>query len=68
MQDQIDYLLKQLDEEREANRENRRLLAALVQRVPELEAARDAQNGPLTPSEGAGEGCPGSGEALLLVA
>ena len=29
MQDQIDYLRKQLDEEREANRENRRLLAAL---------------------------------------
>src|SRR5215210_5876064 len=34
-----EYLRRQLDEEREANRENRRIIAGLVQRVPELEPA-----------------------------
>ena len=33
---------EQLKEEREANRENRRIIAGLVQRVPELEPAREA--------------------------
>lgn len=33
------YLRGQLDQEREANRENRRLLAAAMERIPELEAA-----------------------------
>ncbi len=37
--DQVRYLRDQLDAERRANDENRRLLAALIQRVPELEAA-----------------------------
>jgi hypothetical protein len=37
--DQVHYLRDQLDAERRANDENRRLLAALLQRVPELEAA-----------------------------
>jgi hypothetical protein len=36
--DQVGYLRSQLDQERRANDENRRLLAALIQRVPELEA------------------------------
>ena len=42
MQDQIDYLREMLKEEREANRENRRIIAGLVQRVPELEPARES--------------------------
>ena len=41
MASEIDYLRSQLDQEREANRENRRLLAAALERIPELEAARD---------------------------
>jgi hypothetical protein len=36
--DQVAYLRSQLDQEREANRENRRIIAALTQRIPELEA------------------------------
>jgi hypothetical protein len=36
--DQVGHLRAQLDQERRANDENRRLLAALIQRVPELEA------------------------------
>lgn len=38
MRDQVEMLRDQLDQERAANRENRRIIAALVQRVPELEA------------------------------
>ena len=36
--EQLTYIRDQLDQEREANRENRRIIAGLVQRVPELEA------------------------------
>ena len=39
--DQMAYLRSQLDQEREANRENRRIIAALTQRIPELEPPRD---------------------------
>ncbi len=38
LSDQVAYLRSQLDQEREANRENRRIIAALTQRIPELEA------------------------------
>jgi hypothetical protein len=38
VRDQVAFLREQLNEEREANRENRRIIAGLVQRVPELEA------------------------------
>jgi len=38
----IRVLSEQLEAEREANRENRRIIAGLVQRVPELEPAREA--------------------------
>jgi hypothetical protein len=41
MASEIDYLRSQLDQEREANRENRRLLAAALERIPELEAPRE---------------------------
>jgi len=37
----INVLRSQLEAEREANRENRRIIAGLVQRVPELEASRN---------------------------
>ena len=39
--EQLTYLRYQLDQEREANSENRRIIAGLVQRVPELEAPRN---------------------------
>jgi hypothetical protein len=39
---EVDYLREQLDKEREANRENRRLLAAALERIPpQLEPPRD---------------------------
>jgi predicted ArsR family transcriptional regulator len=49
--EQLTYVRDQLDQEREANRENRRIIAGLVQRVPELEAPR---NGYETAAEDAG--------------
>ena len=42
LQDQIAHLHRQLEEAHEANRENRRIIAGLVQRVPELEPARES--------------------------
>src|SRR5215207_6073399 len=46
----IEVLREQLREEREANRENRRIIAGLVQRVPELEPARESPESPETAS------------------
>ena len=42
LRDQVGYLRSQLDAERRANDENRRLLAGLIERVPALEAPADA--------------------------
>jgi hypothetical protein len=36
LQDQTAYLREQLDQERKVNRENRRIIAALTQRLPQL--------------------------------
>ncbi len=36
LQDQATYLRQQLDQERKANRENRRIISALTQRIPQL--------------------------------
>lgn len=53
----IEDLRAQLAAEREANRENRRIIAGLTQRIPELEAAerpeehQDAPHGPENPAE-----------------
>jgi predicted DNA-binding protein YlxM (UPF0122 family) len=50
-QDQIGYLRDQLDQEREANRENRRIIAGLTQRIPEIEAPQDPpRDGPGSPT------------------
>src|SRR5215217_7628817 len=51
LRDQVDYLKEQLDAERRANDENRRLLAGLIERVPALEAPADAP----APAEARGE-------------
>lgn len=44
-------LERQLDGEREANRENRRIIAALTSRIPQLEAPRDEPQARDTASE-----------------
>ena len=42
----IATLRDQLESEREANRENRRIIAALASRIPEIEAPREEQESP----------------------
>jgi hypothetical protein len=51
LNDQVGYLREQLDQEREANRENRRIIAGLVQRVPELPPS-SSQKAPDPPESG----------------
>jgi TolA-binding protein len=46
LRDQVRYLRGQLDQERDANRENRRIIAGLTQRIPELEAASSSEQPP----------------------
>ncbi len=41
MTSEIDHLRDQLEEAHAANRENRRIMAALTQRIPELEAPQE---------------------------
>jgi hypothetical protein len=48
LRDQVEHLRRELAEEREANRENRRLLAAALERIPELEATPEARGSPET--------------------
>lgn len=54
MGSEIEHLRAQLEEAHEANRENRRIIAGLVQRVPELEAseATEPRESPVSASEG----------------
>jgi len=40
LRERVRFLERQVEEEREANRENRRLLAAALERIPEIEAPR----------------------------
>lgn len=65
LHDQVDFLRQQLEAEREANRENRRIIAGLVQRIPELEAppatAEEAEDSASTAAESSG-GAEGQGE------
>ena len=51
LKDQIDTLKEQLAAERDANRENRRIIAALTSRIPELEApaSQDPSESPTRP-------------------
>ncbi len=58
LRDQVAYLREQLDQEREANRENRRIIAGLVRHVPGLEAPPEPQESPETNSEGTVGGSP----------
>ena len=55
LQDQVEYLRAQLEREREANRENRRLLAAALERIPpQLEAPRETPPKPRESPESPG--------------
>lgn len=54
LRDEVAHLRHQLDQERDANRENRRIIAGLIERVPELEAPAPAPEPPRSP-ESAGE-------------
>ena len=51
LQDQVQYLRQKLDESEEANRENRRLLAAAFERIPEIEAPESRQDNLSEPRE-----------------
>jgi len=56
MSSEIDYLRAQLDKERESSAELRRIIAALTQRIPELEAPREEREASVTVSEEQGDG------------
>jgi hypothetical protein len=56
LREQLEYMREHLNQERDANRENRRIIAGLVQRVPELEAAPEPRESPQTASEHQGSG------------
>jgi hypothetical protein len=46
LRERVRFLERQVEEERDANRENRRLLAAALERIPEIEAPRDEPESP----------------------
>jgi hypothetical protein len=51
LRDEVTHLRDQLDRERDASAELRRIVAGLVQRVPELEAAPETRDAPETASQ-----------------
>jgi hypothetical protein len=53
LEERVEHLRELLDGEREANRENRRIIAALTSRIPELESGPSpgASESPETPVE-----------------
>ena len=65
LQEQNRMLREQLEEAHAANRENRRIIAGLVQRVPELEAASEPREAPREASTRPdnGTGYPDEGDA-----
>src|SRR5215212_9298496 len=56
------FLRAQLEAEREANRENRRLLAAALERIPQLEAPENPPEAPETATVEETEHTPGGGQ------
>jgi hypothetical protein len=51
LKDQVAHLQQQLEEAHRANAEHRRLLAAALERIPEIEAPPEAREASQTPSE-----------------
>ncbi|HVF02008.1 MAG TPA: hypothetical protein VNA27_11850 [Rubrobacteraceae bacterium] len=56
LRDEVTHLRDQLDRERDASAELRRIVAGLVQRVPELEAPAEAREGRVTISASTSRG------------
>jgi hypothetical protein len=54
LEDEVAHLRRQLDQANERDRENRCIIAGLVQRVPELEAPREPREVPESASEDTG--------------
>jgi len=59
LKDQVEHLRQQLDEAHRANAEHRRLLAAALERIPELEPARETPSEPRESPETASDLSPG---------
>jgi hypothetical protein len=60
LREQVEDLRSRLDRETEANRENRRIIAGLIERVPELEAApQETRDSPLREQEEEPSATPG---------
>jgi hypothetical protein len=55
LRERVRSLETQLDHERQANRENRRLLAAALERIPAIEAGEERES-PVTATEGTDRG------------
>ncbi|MCA1717473.1 MAG: hypothetical protein LC781_11810 [Actinobacteria bacterium] len=53
LRERIGFVERQLEQANERDRENRRIIAGLVQRVPELEAVSEPRDAPDTASEDA---------------
>jgi hypothetical protein len=51
LENEISYLRQQLEQANERDREQRRIIAALTQRIPELEAPSEARESPETVTE-----------------
>jgi hypothetical protein len=51
LREQVEDLRSRLDRETEANRENRRIIAGLIERVPELESPQEPPEAPETAEE-----------------
>jgi hypothetical protein len=58
LREQNQILREQLDEAHAANRENRRIIAALTQRIPAIEEAPEPRESPVSASNDAGNGSP----------
>ncbi len=56
LREQNRILEEQLREANESNRENRRIIAGLTQRIPQLEAPREPRDGHETASEDMSQG------------
>ena len=62
LEDEVAHLRRQLDQANERDRENRRIIAGLVQRVPELEAPGEPRESSVMASEGTNNGTVGEGQ------
>ena len=58
MQDQVEYLRRQLEVWQEEARRKDHIIAALTERIPELEAPREPRESPAAASEEEGKGEP----------